>query len=651
MKLLKHSKIDLEQLFNSDQAVTLRLRKKKKGKQVYKELSTRLDSLHKYIPYCYYLLNKIVEYQQLLKTSWYVGLSSKHINKEINSDNRYTAIQILIALSVIDENKHYNYTGEYGKLFPKSYKISSEHISDIVEFEMEVKLCKNKGDVPIINVESGVIGQSCIHNMDSLKCDTFDPHSEAHGKGVFNDQCDTLEDNQLSRIQTNNYDEGIATIPLYHTDYQLKNLKNINYDSVAAFELLEYQKANYLIDLKSRKNLVTDYNRIKFQIQKIKDKNVYFSTGKTGRVTSTVNQIDAEYRSFIKDNDGNDLMEIDFKSSHLNHLLRVIEEDITKGAVKESINKKLLISEIKDLKCLIENGDVYNDFCFRHVKRFGTQILRDKAKELVLENWINCAYENRKLSKWVASIYPTITEYIHTINPEETANGKVKRNRKPLSNRLLTSEARLINELIVGRLAKEFPESVAYTVFDSILIDEDHVDHLYRIMIEESEKYFGFLCKLEMKENDVESKLKKKEKKASVRQKKKIVQTPDSLENAHSRLAQEVKKNMGTSLPSNRSSSRCSLDEATEQLLDKICEELQNGLPDNNRVNDSSSNVQNANAIEVENQVDVAMPNMKEIGVHATKIIMPPPGYSLYGNINDPNDICNMPTTCDFDWG
>ncbi|MFN8313945.1 MAG: hypothetical protein U0289_14155 [Cyclobacteriaceae bacterium] len=89
-------------------------------------------------------------------------------------------------------------------------------------------------------------------------------------------------------------------------------------------------------------------------------------------------------------------------------------------------------------------------------------------------------------------------------------DGKKERNRKPLSNRLLTSEARLINEIIIGRLAKEFPDSTAYTVFDSILIDEDHVDLLFRIMTEESEKYFGFACQLEMKENDVESKLKRR---------------------------------------------------------------------------------------------------------------------------------------------
>jgi hypothetical protein len=621
LKLLKHSKIDLEKSFNSDQSVTLSLRKKVKGKQVYDETPTRLDSIKKYIPYCYYILNKIIQYQLLHKTSWYVGLSSIHLNKEINSDNRYSAISILIAMGVIDENEHYNCIGEYGKLYPKSYKISSEYISDIMEFEMEVKLCKHKSNMPISIVENGVIDHSPVKTTKSIEFDSFEHHSKANSNHLDIDRCDTLESYQSLGIIVNTNNKRVGAIPLYHTDYQIRNLKEINYDSGAAFALLEYQKTNNQIDQKKRKNQVSDYHRIKYQIEKLMTKSAYFSIGKTGRFTTTVNQIDSEYRSFIKDKHGNDLMEIDFKSSHLNHLIRVIDEDISMGAVSGAINQELLKSEVNELKWMIENQDVYNQVCIKYVNRFNKQIQRDKAKELVLENWINGAYEKRKTSKWVASIYPTITEYIHTINPEESVKGKVKRNRKPLSNRLLTSEALLVNELIVGRLAKEFPNSTAYTVFDSILIDEDHVDHLYRIMMEESDKYFGFSCKIEMKENDVESKLKKKENRILSKTKRENLMPSIPSEESYSNLEQEFLKSIQTNQVVIKSTPYV-LDEALEKILDEICKESLNGSWGklSSKIKDSGSDTQNATQIFIDGDISVPEKPMPPPNILSTEI-------------------------------
>lgn len=541
MKFLKHSKIDLEQAFNSDQLITLKLRKKNKGKQEYPELTVRLDSLCKYLPYCYYIISKIVEYQLLLKTSWYVGLSSKHIDKVINSDNRYTALRILMALGVIDGNGHYNYKGEFGKLFPKSFKIASEYIDDIIEFEMDIKLVARKSPKSQSIIQDSVIDN---HSKALDECDTLIINNKESMNPIPLYHTDTISST------TTNESKGI---PLYHTDYQLRNLKNINYDSKSAYELLEMQKVKGLNDqkLNSGKNKnkhFKDYNRIKLHIDKIVRKNPSFSVGKTGRVTTTINQIDSEYRSFIKDNQGNDLMEIDFKSSHLNHLIRVIEHDLNIGNIVASIDQKLLKNEINVIKQLIENGDIYNQVCIGYASSFRKQIVRDQAKDLILKNWLNGAYEQRKKSKWIASIYPTITQYIHSINPVETVNGKSIRNRKPLSNRLLASEARLVNEIIIGRLAKEFPNSISFNVFDSILIEEDHVDHLYRIMMEESEKYFGFECQIELKENDVESKLRKKEKmKSMIKPQKKLINY-DSIEDWERRL-EEFKIYMSKNSP------------------------------------------------------------------------------------------------------
>ncbi|MFN8313946.1 MAG: hypothetical protein U0289_14160 [Cyclobacteriaceae bacterium] len=383
MKLLKHSKIDLEKIFNSDQQINVKLRRKVDGKQVYEILPTRLDSITKYLPYCYYIINQIIEYQLLRKHNWYIDMSSKHINQKINSDNRYSAISILVALGVIDANDHYNHCGAFGHAFCKSFKIASQYTGDIVEFEMDIRLVTSKKAKANNIIQSSVIDQKCIQGTDSVGCDTFDHYSKANGNIETLKECDTLESNLISSIPFNSNDNEGMLIPFYHTDYQLKNLKNINYDSKAAFELLEYQRANNLIELnkKNRSNLASDYQRIKLQIEKIVNKSVDFSIGNTGRVTTTVNQINAEYRSFIKDKHGNDLMEIDYKSSHLIHLIRVIEEDLSKGVIGEPINQELLKTETNDLKWLIENQDVYNSICIKYVSRFNEQITRDQAKE------------------------------------------------------------------------------------------------------------------------------------------------------------------------------------------------------------------------------------------------------------------------------
>ena len=117
-------------------------------------------------------------------------------------------------------------------------------------------------------------------------------------------------------------------IPFYHTDYQLKNLKNINYDSKAAFELLNIKEPIIWLNW-TRKQKQSGKWLPKDQITnwKIVNKSVDFSIGNTGESRRRLNQINGyiDHSSRIS-------MEMIWMETitnrYLIHLIRVIEEDL-----------------------------------------------------------------------------------------------------------------------------------------------------------------------------------------------------------------------------------------------------------------------------------------------------------------------------------
>jgi hypothetical protein len=157
-----------------------------------------------------------------------------------------------------------------------------------------------------------------------------------------------------------------------------------------------------------------------------------------------------------------------------------------------------LLKEVGFIQGIVTTGNTqYNDLyeyvqvrCSEDQKK---NLSRKKAKDLVLQHYFNGKYPNQKLSFWVRTLFPNITKYIDSCNADAA-------NRMCI--RLMISESKVLHNHIMKRIATDYPESVAYAVHDSILVDSDHFNQLNDIMVEESIKYFGFEPKLEGKDLD-----------------------------------------------------------------------------------------------------------------------------------------------------
>lgn len=132
---------------------------------------------------------------------------------------------------------------------------------------------------------------------------------------------------------------------------------------------------------------------------------------------------------------------------------------------------------------MVLNQDFYSTISADLNSKFRGKIhTRDHAK-LYVQYWLSGSFNKWNVIKLIKSIFPLLTEFISTYN--EGGNNK-------LLNNLMKSESYLVNELIIKRIGKEFPESIIFNLFDGFLIDEANHHEAYHIALEESNSYFGF---------------------------------------------------------------------------------------------------------------------------------------------------------------
>lgn len=400
------------------------------GKRTFQVVSTKSKSLLKHIPYCYYLIDLIVSKSLTSHSNelGYVNLRSELLEKVIPSHSRILIISLLQKLQVLEVNDSYSVGN-----FSKSYKLDSAYpLQELVAVDF---------DLPIK-------GQD-IEENNSWK--------ERKGKSlctVLSEKSNKIKQKAIEMIDKKTLD--LLRIKEY--DFQQRNLfdLNLDYDRIKSDGLLgnpDHPQLNLLLEkVNTGDDLCINVNN------------------SVNRVFSPVTNLKKNYRKYLLCRNGNSLHSIDFKSSHLFHLMKIIM------AAKPKVE---LEKEVEELLSIAIHSDVY-EFVASHPTMKKYYLDRSSAKDLFIKSFLYGMYPNRAKSKALKSIFPYTSEFLD------------KQNRRALSIIIQQSESRLLNNMIMKRIAIEYPNCIALGLFDAVLVDQKHVNQVSTIVREESRNYFGF---------------------------------------------------------------------------------------------------------------------------------------------------------------
>jgi hypothetical protein len=406
VQLLSTTKIDLEQTFNSDQPVPVKLYVKTKGKQSFKIKDVPLSSLKDtYLLPCQMVIDQIIRIQSRLHDrNMMVNLTKEKLNDLIGCNRkRLTALFILEHTTGIIEVNH-RYKFKTGSNYSKSYTIAPQYQGDIISIE---------------------------------------------GAPSY-----SLQQNKINKVK------GAPSYSHHSNDKQHHTTTNSGAPVSSASEAYQRRLVRYL------------------------------TKDKVGRLWSNINQMPKEERARLN------MVDVDFSSSHLQHLIKVMSDDIITGVYVPFLSVDYFNEEANGFKERVLAGDIYTSLANEYSKNTGIPYNRQQVKKNVMW-WLTGSYSTRKFIKWLRNRYSQITHYIDYMNSNYSTGIKTCfKKRLPKRNgmviKLMKSESYLINELIVDALAKDHPDSICYTVFDGILIEPKHVDTLTSIINQKGLEYFKF---------------------------------------------------------------------------------------------------------------------------------------------------------------
>jgi hypothetical protein len=459
-------------------------------KRVYKKCPIESKRLIKHLPYCYYLIHLIVSRSKTIKNQYgYVNLRVELLDKVIPKSTRVMITSLLEELGVIEINNSYSSNPLNG--FSKSYRINCLYGLDSLSY---IDIDDRKPEIQRLtqllneanNIESNLNNplnvEESNHNSD-VKVTNIGSRS------IILEENNHYCDNKITNIETipNNRKGRKSLCWCFSSRIEKINNKEKHLLEGKTIDQLKFTEYRFQQDNIHSINL--DYNSIEKDgnthnlelfIEKVRTgEHLTINTNNiVNRVFTPINNLKKEYRKYLLCKNDRSLFEIDFKSSHAFHLIKEI---------KESENDLDLLLEVDELKNLAVTGDLY-EYLVNHPKLECLNLDRDKAKELFIKSFLYGMYASRKNSKLINSIFPIISKYMTEI-PRKTRSIQLQRN-----------EAKLLNNYIIKRVADECPNCTLYGLFDAILIDEDHVDIVYNIMIEESSRFFGFKVPLSVKD-------------------------------------------------------------------------------------------------------------------------------------------------------
>ena len=223
--------------------------------------------------------------------------------------------------------------------------------------------------------------------------------------------------------------------------HQYQSLHNINFDSSSARIYIEQQLADGLMSSDKHKACVITIYRICNHRLRVSH------SVKCNRYYTPVTSMPKEMRQFIKDIDGNSLIELDFGSFNAFAVYKIVNTICYDE--QSNIDKVLFENEINLYRELLL-GDFYADIkkmCFNK-----NDFTRDEVKDIVLHRWMNGRVNSRnKYKKVLDQRFPKISEILTAIKSKDYPN---------FSNSTMKLESELVNEIIYKKFVEMHPNAI-----------------------------------------------------------------------------------------------------------------------------------------------------------------------------------------------
>lgn len=246
------------------------------------------------------------------------------------------------------------------------------------------------------------------------------------------------------------------------------------------------------------------YNSIVSSATRIINSDIFYSVDSTsGRFHSNVTNMAKGLRPFLEINKER-LVNLDIKNSQP-YLSTILLTDpgkvsyLTKNPVFALLLNSLKVSLSQDVKkyiLLVNTGQIY-EYLMTEFSKEGMELTRDDTKKQVLRilfarNRMPKDEENKKARQIFKNRFPTVYRIFSKIRGSEKGNKFT--NFKRFAILLQRIESYLILDVILKRIYKELPGTIAVTVHDSIMTGtiKNNVEAVRKIMIEELTFFVGF---------------------------------------------------------------------------------------------------------------------------------------------------------------
>jgi len=290
---------------------------------------------------------------------------------------------------------------------------------------------------------------------------------------------------------------------------------------------------SYLEYLEKNLTAGTDqFNSISASATRIINGHIKYSIDKTsGRFHSNVTNLAKELRPYLRIN-GEPLVNIDIKNSqpYLSIILLTNPGKVSGFAVNPAFAMMLttlkvsLTEDVKKYIFLVSTGTLY-EFLQDHFKRDGLDLSRNETKEQVLRilfarNRSPKDITNRRARDVFKANFKTVHRIFCKVRGN--ARGDKFSSFKRFSILLQTIESFLMLDVIMKRIYRELPGTIAVTVHDSIMtgILTNNVEAVRKIMEEELTNFVGMRpqIKIEGLEGEKKGKSSKKRRDAVTNQ-------------------------------------------------------------------------------------------------------------------------------------
>jgi hypothetical protein len=273
---------------------------------------------------------------------------------------------------------------------------------------------------------------------------------------------------------------------------QVKYLKVLT----VAPEYNEFIKTNYSRNIDKFNSMVSSATRIN-------NNDIFYSLDSTsGRFHSNITNMAKELRPFLRINDES-LVNIDIKNSQpfLSTILLTNPSKVsylTKNPAFTLLLQSLKVSLSQDVKkyiSLVVSGQIY-EYLMNEFLKEGLKLTRDETKVQVLRILFarNRSPQN-EINKKARNIFKVHFPKVHKIFSKirGSAKGDKFNNYKRFAILLQRIESHLMLDVILKRIYKELPGTIAVTIHDSIMtgVLTNNVKAVKEIMIDELTNFVG----------------------------------------------------------------------------------------------------------------------------------------------------------------